>query len=270
MPVTGAGTELEPTMPDPIVIDLSGQTALVTGAGGTIGAGIARRLARAGASVVVHHRGGDEAAAAVARQIDEDGGDAMTWRAELTAEAECAALVEGASAWHGRLDILVNNAAVQPVVPLDRITADQWRALFEADLTAVHVCTRLAAGPMAAARSGSIIQIGSIEGTQPAVGHAHYAAAKAALLMYTRAAALEYGPAGIRVNAVSPGLVRRPGIEEQWPDGVARWRRAAPLGRLGTPDDVADACLFLASPLAAWITGHNLVADGGVSAHPTW
>jgi NAD(P)-dependent dehydrogenase (short-subunit alcohol dehydrogenase family) len=84
--------------------------------------------------------------------------------------------------------------------------------------------------------------------------------------MFTRSAALELGACGIRVNCVSPGLIARPGIEEQWPDGVARWQERAPLTRLGQPEDVADACLFLASPAARWITGQNLVVDGGVTA----
>jgi 3-oxoacyl-[acyl-carrier protein] reductase len=88
--------------------------------------------------------------------------------------------------------------------------------------------------------------------------------------MHARAAAIEYGPLGIRVNTVSPGLIARPGLEEDWPEGVGRWLAAAPLGRLGTGMDVANACLFLASPIASWITGHNLVVDGGMSAHPAW
>ena len=88
--------------------------------------------------------------------------------------------------------------------------------------------------------------------------------------MHTRAAALELGPRGIRVNCVSPGLIEAPGIEASWPEGVARWHGAAPLERLGRPDDVADAVLFLASPAARWITGANLVVDGGVLAHNTW
>lgn len=88
--------------------------------------------------------------------------------------------------------------------------------------------------------------------------------------MHARAAALEYGPLGIRVNTVSPGLIEREGLAEDWPEGVRRWERAAPAGRLGRPEDVGDACAFLASPLASWITGHDLVVDGGVSARPRW
>jgi 3-oxoacyl-[acyl-carrier protein] reductase len=118
--------------------------------------------------------------------------------------------------------------------------------------------------------AGAIVNVASIEGLQPAFAHSHYAASKAGVIMHTRAAALELGPKGIRVNCVSPGLIAAPGIEEGWPAGVARWHAAAPLHRLGTPIDVADAVLFLASPAARWITGANLVVDGGVLAHNTW
>jgi len=117
---------------------------------------------------------------------------------------------------------------------------------------------------------GAIVNIASIEGLQPAFDHSHYAASKAAVIMHTRAAALELGRAGIRVNSVSPGVIEAPGIEESWPEGVARWRAAAPLERLGHPSDVADAVLFLVSPAARWITGANLVVDGGVLARNTW
>src|SRR5258706_66112 len=115
--------------------------------------------------------------------------------------------------------------------------------------------------------SGVIVNITSIEAENPAPSHSHYNAAKGGALMFTRAAAAELGPHGIRVNAVAPGLMWSEDIEQNWPDGVARFRAAAPLGRLGMPEDVADACLFLASPAARWITGASLTVDGGVMAH---
>ena len=104
----------------------------------------------------------------------------------------------------------------------------------------------------------------------PEGGHAHYATSKAGLIMFTRAAALEYGPRGVRVNCVSPGLVDRAGLADDWPDGVGRWQERVPLGRLGTAKDVADAVLFLLSPAARWISGTNLVVDGGMSAQSRW
>jgi NAD(P)-dependent dehydrogenase (short-subunit alcohol dehydrogenase family)/predicted cupin superfamily sugar epimerase len=250
--------------------DLSGTVALVTGASGVIGAGIAACFAEAGAAVAVHHRRNRDAAEAVADQIRATGGQATTLGADLTDPDQCCELIDRATAWHGRLDTLVNNAGVQPVQPLAETTAAEWRHVMDANLTSAVSCTRAAATKMAEGEGGSVIHIASIEGTHPAAGHAHYSASKAGLIMFARSAALEYGPAGIRVNTVSPGLIHRPGLEHDWPEGVARWHSAAPLRRLGSPQDVGAACVFLASPGAAFITGHDLVVDGGVTARPTW
>jgi glucose 1-dehydrogenase/3-oxoacyl-[acyl-carrier protein] reductase len=111
---------------------------------------------------------------------------------------------------------------------------------------------------------GAIVNIGSTSALNPGIDHSHYNSAKAAVLMLTRSAAQELGQFNIRVNTVSPGLIAREGIREAWSDGVNRWESTAPLGRMGEPEDVADACLFFASPAARWITGQNLVLDGGV------
>jgi 3-oxoacyl-[acyl-carrier protein] reductase len=248
--------------------DLTGTVTLVTGASGTIGGGIALRFAAAGSAVAVHRHRSSDAAAALADRILASGGSARVFTADLTDERACHDLVEAAAAWRGRLDALVNNAGVQPVEPLAGMPASTWRAMLEANVTSAFSCTQAAARLMRS--GGSVTHIASIEAARPAPGHAHYAAAKAALVMHARAAALEYGPAGIRVNTVSPGLIDRPGLATEWPDGVSRWQHAAPLGRLGTPADVGNACVFLASPMAAWITGHDLTVDGGVSAHPSW
>ena len=246
------------------LLDLTGRVALVTGASGNIGAGIAARLHEAGASVVAHARNdaaalepllawlGDRAAAAV--------GDV-----QRDARALCATAVET----FGRLDVLVNNAGIQPVAPLAEIGDDELAEMFRVNAVGLAAMTREAAAAMAVA-GGAIVNIASIEGLQPAAYHSHYAAAKAAVVMHTRAAALELGPRGIRVNCVSPGLIDAPRLEADWPEGVARWHAAAPLERLGTTADVADAVLFLASPAARWISGANLVVDGGVLAHNTW
>src|SRR6185437_9318257 len=162
---------------------------------------------------------------------------------------------------------VVNNAGIQPVAALEAIDDDALGEMLRVNVQGVAAMTREAAARMP--RGGAIVNVGSIEGLQPAFAHSHYAAAKAAVLMHSRAAALELGPQGIRVNAVSPGLIDAPGLERAWPDGVARWHAAAPLGRLGEPADVADAVLFLVSPAARWISGANLVVDGGVLAHNT-
>jgi 3-oxoacyl-[acyl-carrier protein] reductase len=181
------------------------------------------------------------------------------------AGAICATAVET----FGRLDVLVNNAGIQPVAPLPELGDDDLAEMFRVNAVGLAAMTREAAAAMAD-DGGTIVNVASIEGLQPAADHSHYAAAKAAVVMHTRAAALELGRRGIRVNCVCPGLIDAPGLDAAWPEGVARWRAAAPLERLGTPADVADAVLFLASPAARWISGANLVVDGGVLAHNTW
>ncbi|WP_260867327.1 SDR family NAD(P)-dependent oxidoreductase [Streptomyces sp. SAJ15] len=250
--------------------DLTGQVALVTGAGGGVGRGIARRFAAAGAAVAVHYRTSEAAAREVVDRIERVGGSALALHADLATEDGCHRLVERAAAWRGRLTALVNNAGVQPVRGLAGMSTAEWRTVSDLNVLSVFACTQAAAAVMRAGGGGSITHIASIEGTRPAPGHAHYCAAKSAVIMHARSAALEYGADGIRVNTVSPGLMARDGIEEAWPEGVDRWRRAAPAGRLGRPEDIGDACVFLASAMASWVTGHDLVVDGGVSARPTW
>ncbi|WP_030609302.1 SDR family NAD(P)-dependent oxidoreductase [Streptomyces fulvoviolaceus] len=248
---------------------LEGQVALVTGAGGGIGRGIAVRFAEEGAAVAVHCRTAVAAAREVASAVRDLGARAVVLQADLTDEGACHRLVGEAAEWGGgRLTALVNNAGVQPTRALPGMTAAEWRAVVDTNLTSVFACTQAAAEVMQP--GGSITHIASVEASHPAPDHAHYSASKAAVVMHARAAALEYGPLGIRVNTVSPGLIDRDGLEEAWPEGVRRWRAAAPLGRLGRPEDVGDACVFLASPLASWVTGQDLVVDGGVSARPTW
>jgi len=244
------------------LLDLSGRSVLVTGASGNIGRGIARRLAEAGAAIIAHYHSGDSAA----RRLLDEIGAGTTAQADLSdAPAVEALLAETAP------DLVVNNASIQPVQPLADISPGDWRHVHAANLDSAFFVTRCAARSwQAKARGGAIVNIASIEGNDPAEGHAHYASSKAALLMLTRACALEYGHAGIRVNAVSPGLIDRAGLADAWPEGVQRWADRAPLGRLGTPKDVADAVLFLLSPAARWISGANLVVDGGMSAQSKW
>ena len=253
---------------------LEGQFALVTGASGGIGRGIALRFAEEGvAGVAVHCRTATKAAGEVAGRVRELGARAVVLRADLTDEDACRGLVREAAEWSGgRLAALVNNAGVQPTQPLPGMTAADWRTVVDTNLTSVFACTQAAAEVMREqdGGGGTVTHIASIEASAPAALHAHYSASKAAVVMHARSAALEYGPYGIRVNTVSPGLIDREGLEEAWPEGVRRWREAAPTGRLGRPEEVGDACVFLASRLASWVTGHDLVVDGGVLARPTW
>lgn len=253
------------------LLNLSGSRALVTGASGNIGRGIALRLAEAGAEVVVHYSQDSEGAERTIDGIKSAGGSALAVQADLGSGSAVAGLFAQLDDAGGVVDLVVNNAAMQPVTDLEDISAEEWQAVMSANLDSAFLVTQAAAKRMRAnAIAGAIVNIASIEGSDPAGGHSHYAASKAGLLMLTRSCALEYGGDGIRCNAVSPGLIERPGIEQSWPKGVARWREKAPLGRLGNVNDVADAVLFLLSPAARWVSGTDLRIDGGMSAVSRW
>ncbi|MFP5489266.1 MAG: SDR family NAD(P)-dependent oxidoreductase [Acidimicrobiia bacterium] len=245
-----------------IEIDLTGHVVAVTGAAQGIGAGIVERFAAAGASLVMQYR---------STAPSEPDTPSCTVHADLRDDDAPDRIVAAAIDRFGRLDALVNNAAVQTLANFVGMTDAEWDEMLATNLTASHRLTqRFARHAIASGHGGSVVHVASIEGTQPAVGHGHYGVSKAGLLMHTKVAALELGGHGIRVNAVSPGLVDRPGLADDWPDGVSRWLAKAPLGRLGSATDVGDACVFLCSPMARWISGTNLVVDGGVSARSTW
>ena len=245
------------------LLDFARKSVLVTGAGQGLGAGIARRFAEAGANVEINCRTSGDAATELVRELKEHGSHAIALQADVTSATQSAQLVADVVSQIGGIDVLVNNAGSFPLASLMEMKEEEWDDVLKTNLYSAFNCTRAAASHMQRT-GGAIVNIASIEGDAPAPIHSHYSVAKSGVIMHTRAAAQELGEFGIRVNCVSPGLIWREGIEEQWPDGVARWKAAAPLTRLGRPDDVADACLFLASPAARWITGANLVVDGGV------
>ncbi len=252
------------------LLDLTGRVALVTGAGGGIGRVIARRFAEAGARVAVHYRGSREGADSLVREIAAARGEARAFAADLTRAGAAEGLVDGVATALGPLDVLVNNAGSYPLAELMQVKPEQWDGVLAANLRSALECLQAAGRRMAARESGAIVNVTSIQAVRPAPSLAHYSAAKAGLEMLTRSAALELGPSGVRVNAVAPGLIWREGLETAWPEGVARFSKAAPLGRVGQPEEVADACLFLASPAARFVTGTTLVVDGGVLAGPAF
>ena len=238
---------------------------LVTGAGTGLGAGIAARFAEAGADVAIHYRGNLEGARSVASRVKAMGSRALLVQADLTQQGEAESVVTQTVKMFGRLDVLINNAGIYPISPLLEIKQEEWQEVINTNLNGAFLCLQAAASQMIAQHEGgAIVNIISIEAFNPTPGHSHYSASKAGLEMLGRTAARELGKYAIRVNSVAPGLIWREGIEESWPEGVKRWNNAAPLQRMGQPEDVADACLFLASPAARWITGASLTVDGGM------
>lgn len=243
------------------------RVVLVTGASGGIGSGIARSFALQGARVLIHYHRNQESANQLSTEIHQAGGLADIVQADLTQPSQVEHCYQQIYEKYQRLDVSIHNAGVYlqnalitEMDPLD------WQKMMDADLNSVFLCVQSAARWMTSQDSGGvIINISSIEALFPVKGHSYYNASKAALNMLTRSAAQELGRQRIRVNSVSPGLIWKEGIEESWPDGVKAWKKNAPLGTLGTPEDIANACLFLASEKARWITGTNLIVDGGFS-----
>jgi NAD(P)-dependent dehydrogenase (short-subunit alcohol dehydrogenase family) len=247
------------------LLDFSGRVVVVTGGGRGIGAGISLRFAQAGGSVVVNYLTSERGVKKVVERIERMGGKGFAVRADVSRASDVDHLIQSTLERFNRIDVLINNAGTFPLTPLLEMTEGQWDQVFDANLRTTFLCTRAVGKQMVdQGDGGAIVNITSIEAENPAPLHAHYNAAKAGVQMFTKSAANELGRYGIRVNAVAPGLVWKEGIEVEWPDGVDRWLKAAPLGRLAMPDDVADVCLFLASSAARFITGASLLVDGGV------
>ncbi len=244
--------------------DFEKRTVVVTGASHGIGAVIARSFAKEGARVIVHYRSNKEAAETLVDEIVADGGTAIALSASLDVENEVNELFARSIDTFGSIDVLINNAGNYPNSPLLEISQDQWQKMFSDNVVSTFLCTKAAGLAMSDAGGGSVINISSISALQPGPEHSHYNSAKAAILMFTRSAAEELGKHNIRVNAVAPGVVYRPDLEEVWPEGVKRYRENAPLGCEVQPEDVANACLFLASDKALRITGAVLPVDSGV------
>lgn len=248
-----------------IQAQLSGQVAIVTGAGRGIGAAIARRLGANGATTIVNYRSSAEEAAAVVAAIQEAGGAAESVQADMTDAEAVDALFGRVIEKYGRLDVVVNNAGVVKDGLLVTMRDAAWDDVLAVNLTAVQRSTRLALRHMMRARAGSIVNLASIQAVRGGRGQANYAAAKAGVLAMTRAAALEVAERGVRVNSVLPGFIDT--------DMTAVIKRRAgdevlaniPAGRFGTPEDVAGLVLFLCSDDAAYITGQAFTVDGGLS-----
>jgi 2-dehydro-3-deoxy-D-gluconate 5-dehydrogenase len=247
------------------LIDLTGRTAVVTGGAMGIGLGIVRRLHEAGAAVVIADADG-AAGSQSARELEAARpGSALGVTTDVTDQAGVEALVAATVEQFGGLDILVNNAGIFPNVAVVDIDPETFRRVLEVNLTGLFLCTQAAARRMIEqGRGGRILNITSIDALHPSmVGLAHYDASKHGAWGFTKNVALELAPHGIWVNALAPGGVLTPGVGEVEQGLLEAFEAAIPMGRMGVPDDIARAALFLVSDLASYVTGEQVVVDGG-------
>lgn len=244
---------------------LNGRAAVVTGSSRGIGRAIALALAREGADVLVNYTGREAEAKSVAGEIEALGRRAVAFRADVSNPGEAARIVEAALESFGRLDILVNNAGITRDNLIPRIREEDWDAVMSVNLKGSFNCLKAAIRPMLKARWGRIINITSVVGVSGNAGQANYAASKAGLIGMTKSAAKEYATRNITVNAVAPGFIGTEMSMALPEEAKNRILADIPMARLGTPQDVAAAVVFLAGEAAAYITGQVIMVDGGMA-----
>jgi NAD(P)-dependent dehydrogenase (short-subunit alcohol dehydrogenase family) len=249
---------------------LSDHVALVTGASRGVGKGIALALARAGCRVAVNYHSAPDLAEATAEEIRALGVEALTVRANVGVRADVDRMFDEVVGRFGRLDVLVNNAGVQTWKPLLELTEDDWDRVIDTNLKGCFLCTQRAARHMKERGAGAIVNIGSGCNKIAFPGLVDYTASKGGIEMFTKVAAVELGPLGIRVNCVAPGAILIERTKLELPDYAGMWGRVTPLRRVGLPEDVANAVTFLVGPTASFITGQTIWVDGGLFEQPPW
>ncbi|WP_299702240.1 3-oxoacyl-[acyl-carrier-protein] reductase [uncultured Pontibacter sp.] len=243
---------------------LEGKVALVTGASKGIGRAIAEKLVEMGAQVAFTYLSSVEKGQALEQELTANGGKAKGFRSDASDMAQAEKLIEDVVAEFGKIDILVNNAGITRDGLLMRMTEDQWDAVINTNLKSVFALTKGATKHMMRAKSGSIINITSVVGIKGNAGQANYSASKAGIIGFTKSVALELGSRNIRCNAVAPGFIETEMTGELDQKVVDEWRKAIPLRRGGTPEDVANCVAFLASDQSSYISGQVLQVDGGM------
>jgi 3-oxoacyl-[acyl-carrier protein] reductase len=255
-PYTSSSVNAPPALQDKV--------ALVAGGSRGIGAAVARRLATLGAQVAVTYKSRREAAESVVNEVVETGGTALALEADISRPEAVDTLVREVMARLSRIDILVNSVGIAPYRPLGSIDASFVRDVFDTNVLGAVLLTQ-AVVPFLPAPGGRIIHFSSRLAMSPIPTSAVYAAAKAAVATLTQAFSKELGPMGITVNAVAPGVIETDMTTDIVRERGDAIRAATPLGRIGTPDDIAGIVAFLASPESGWITGRTILADGGLT-----
>lgn len=243
---------------------LQGKTALITGASRGIGRGIALKFAEQGANVAFTYLSSVEKGQELEKELEALGVKAKGYRSDAGVFAQAEELVNNVLADFGVIDILINNAGITRDTLLMRMTEQQWDEVINANLKSVFNLTKAITKPMLKQRNGSIINISSVVGVKGNAGQSNYAASKAGIIGFTKSVALELGSRNIRSNAVAPGFIETEMTAVLDEKTVQSWRDGIPLKRGGTTDDVANACIFLASDMSAYITGQVLNVCGGM------
>ena len=257
---------------------LAGQKALVTGANSGIGRGVALALGHAGADVVVNYIAGDDAANAVVEEIRRACAYARAIKADLSSESEVGAMFDEMFKHFGTIDILVNNAGLQRDSAFKDMTLAQWNTVLSINLTGQFLCARRAVAeflrrgvvPAVSCAAGKIICMSSVHQQIPWAGHANYATSKGGIKLLMESLAQELAPHGIRVNGIAPGAIRTPINTSAWatPEAYAQLMTLVPYGRIGEPEDIARAAVWLASDHSDYVVGTTLVVDGGMTLYP--
>ena len=243
---------------------LEGKTALITGASKGIGKGIAQVFAQHGCNVAFTYLSSVEAAEAFEKELAGSGVQVKGYRSDASDYEAAQQLAADVLKDFGALDILINNAGITKDNLLMRMSEEDFDQVLHINLKSVFNLTKAVQRTMLKARKGSIVNMSSVVGVKGNAGQANYAASKAGMIGFTKSMALELGSRNIRCNAVAPGFIETEMTAKLNEDTVQGWRNAIPLKRGGTPEDVANACLFLASDLSAYVTGQTLHVDGGM------
>jgi len=262
----------------PINKVLKGQKAIVTGANSGIGEAVAISLARAGAEVVVNYVTHPEAADAVVNQIIAEGSDAFAFQCDVSKEDQVQAMFKKAIAKFGTVDILVNNAGLQKDSPFDTMTLADWQLVLDVNLTGQFLCAREAVREFKrrgiqkdiSCAAGKIICMSSVHDIIPWAGHVNYASSKGGVEMMMKSIAQEVAPYRIRVNSVSPGAIRTPINTEAWstPEAYRKLMKLIPYKRIGEPEDIGRAVVWLASDDSDYVHGTTIYIDGGMTLYP--
>lgn len=243
---------------------LEGKTALITGGTRGIGKGICEVFAAQGANVAFTYRSSAQQAEALASELEKHGIKAKGFQSDAADFKAAEALISDVVSEFGNIDVLINNAGITKDNLLMRMSEEQWDDVINTNLKSVFNLSKFIARPMMKNRKGSIINISSVVGVNGNAGQSNYSASKAGIFGFTKSMAKELGSRNVRVNAVAPGFIETEMTAELDDAVLDQWKNAIPLKRGGSPEDVANACLFLASDMSAYITGQTLLVDGGM------